>query len=423
MGKPRSGDTKAFSLRGGVMTKQKRIYLDHAAGTPLDKRVLKTMFETTKSAPGNPGGLYKESVKSADLLKESRARAAECLNARPDEVIFTSGGTESNNLAVLGVFDFLKEESGRELKDFHAVTSSIEHSSVIEVFKNLEEKGLKVTYLKVSEDGLVDSEELKKSLRPETTIVSIMYANNEIGTIQPIREIAKTVRHFRKNKKLLGKKVLNESYPVFHTDACQAAEYLEMNVLKLGVDLMTLSGSKIYGPKGVGVLFKKRGVGLHGIFHGGKQEFGLRPGTENVPGALGMALSLALSAKNKEKKSKKITALRDYFLKKIMKESPEAVVNGSLSARLPNNINISFPGIDNEELVIRLDAKGVASSTKSACKTDDPEVSYVVKALPGKHYPENAIRFTLGRETEKKDLDYAARALKKSLEEIKKFKF
>lgn len=400
------------------MAKSKRIYLDHAAGTPISAIVLNKIISAAKNDFGNPSGLHQESVTSKKVLKESRAKTASFLSAHPDEIIFTSGGTESNNIAILGTFEFLLKETGGNLKNFHAVTSVTEHASVMEVFRGLEKKGLRVTYLGVSEDGLIDVTELKKSLRPETAIVSIMYANNEIGTIQPIREIAKTIRHFKKNKTHLGKKhkkQLSESYPVFHTDACQAAEYLEMNVLRLGVNLLSLSGSKIYGPRETGVLFKRRGTNLSSVFRGGNQEFGLRPGTENVLGALGVAEALELSRKNRQKEFKRIAALRDYFLKKLTKENPKAIINGSLSERLPNNVNISLPGIDNEELVIRLDALGVACSTKSACKSDDAEVSYVVKALGKNHYPESAIRFSLGRGTERKDLDRALQALKESL--------
>ncbi len=404
---------------GATPQKRGRVYLDHAAGTPVSADVLKKIISATKNDFGNPSGLHQESVASKKTLKESRVKTASFLSAHPDEIIFTSGGTESNNIAILGTFEFLLKETGGNLKNFHAVTSATEHSSVIEVFKGLEKKGLKVTYLQVSEDGLIDISELKKSLRGETAVVSIMYANNEIGTVQPIREIAKTIRHFRKhkikNKKSGRKKVLNESYPIFHTDACQAALYLEMNVLRLGVDLLTLSGSKIYGPRETGVLFKRRGINLSPIFKGGNQEFGLRPGTENVLGALGVAEALEIAGKNKQKEFKRVAALRDYFLKKIIKDNPEIIINGSLSERLPNNINISFPGIDNEELVIRLDALGVACSTKSACKSDDAEVSYVIRALGENHYPESAVRFTLGRGTEKKELDYATQAIKESL--------
>lgn len=391
--------------------KQKRIFLDYAAGTPVSPQVSAKMIEASKRGLGNPGGLYIESVETKEVLKDSRVKAAAFLGAHPDEIIFTSGGTESNNLAILGLFEFLSTKMNGNLKNFHAVTSAIEHSSILEVFGRLEEKGLKVTYLPVSEDGLVDPAELKKALRDNTAIVSIMHANNEIGTVEPIRELAKTVRHFRKNKKEGKKGWLPAAYPVFHTDACQAAAYLDMNVARLGVDLMSLSGSKIYGPKGAGILFKRRGVGLSKIFYGGSQEFGLRPGTENVLGSFGMAAALGALSKSKEKESRRVAALRDYFLGKIMKNIPNTIVNGSLERRLPNNLNVSFPEIDNEELVIRLDGEGVACSTKSACKSDDPEVSYVIRALGENHYPESAVRFSLGRETRKKDIDRAVKAL------------
>lgn len=406
------------NMRGEIdVTPQKRgrVYLDYAAGTPTHPVVIKKIADAAKSDFGNPSGLYRESIDAKEILRESRAKVSAFLGAHPDEIIFTSGGTESNNLAIFGFFESLLKETGGSLKNFHAVTSAIEHSSVLEVFRHLEEDGLKVDYLSVSEDGFVDPLELKKALRPETAMVSVMYANNEIGTIEPIRELAKTIRHFRKNKKQASKKGLSGSYPVFHTDACQAAMYLEMNVVRLGVDLLSLSGSKIYGPKGTGVLFKRRGVGLNKILYGGSQEFGLRPGTENVLNALSMAAAVELLQKDREKESRRITALRDYFFKKMTKNIPGVLLNGSLQNRLPNNANVSFPEIDNEELVIRLDGYGVACSTKSACKSDDPEVSYVVKALGKNHYPESAVRFTLGKDTTKKDLDYALRALKESL--------
>ncbi len=357
----------------------KRVYLDAAAGR------------------GNPSSIHAEGVLAAAKLAEARRKVAGVLACQPDEIIFTSGGTESNNLAVFGV--------GKG----HRVFSSIEHSSILQT-------DLRATFVPVDADGLVNLKDLKKALRPETVLVSIAYANNEIGTIQPIREIAKIIRHYRKAN---SSKLTANSFPLFHTDACQAPRYLDLNVARLGVDLMSLNGAKVGGPKGVGCLYVRRGIKLQPMLVGGGQERGLRAGTENVEGIIRFAKALEAAAKNREKESKRLSALRDYFISKLLKNSGTEL-NGSPAARLPNNINISFQDVLAEQLVIELDAKGVAASTGSACSAQTKDESYVIIAL-GKSTAEaqNSIRFTLGPEMTKSDINYVLKVLPLIIKKIR----
>jgi len=318
--------------------------------------------------------------------------------SKTDEVIFTSGGTESNNLAILGVINFLKEK-GAQFKEMHCVTSTIEHSSVLDVFHEIEKGGSAVSYVGVDKNGILNLDEFKKALRPNTALVSIIYASNEIGTIQSLPEIAKIVRNFRKGKPT--------TFPIVHTDASQAPSYLDINEEKLGVDLMTLDGQKIYGPKGVGVLYKRENVFLKPLFFGGKQEYGLRPGTENVPGIVGFAKALELVIADKEKEINRLTDIRDHFVKNVLEKIPQVELNGDPKKRLPNNVNLSFPGYDNEWLVLQLDAKGIAVGTRSACLTGEESSSYVIRALgESDEYAKSSVRFTLGKETTKEDMNY-----------------
>ena len=300
----------------------------------------------------------------------------------------------------------------------------IEHPSVLNACRALEKTGeANVSYIGVDNDGVVNLAEFKKALRQETVLVSIMYANNEIGTIQPIREIAKIIRQYRKSyldvkrpSQLGGS---TSKWPVFHTDACQAMNYLDTHVERLGVDLLTFNGAKIYGPKGVGALYKKRGVSLVPVLYGGGQEKGLRSGTENVPAIVGLAKALEIARKIVEKESARQTKLRDYFISKLMDIGCPSI-NGALEKRLPNNINVSFPNIESQHMVIMLDAKGIAVSAKSACSSGDEDASYVVSALDGqKWHADNSVRFSLGRNTTKKDIQKTIGALQ---EIIKKYR-
>ena len=309
----------------------------------------------------------------------------------------------------------------------HIITTQIEHPAVIENCRLLESRGeIEVTYLSVDKNGIVNLEELKDSLKENTILVSVMYANNEIGTIQPIQEIAKIIRHFRKGKEILSK---NE-YPFFHTDATQAMNYLfTKNVEKLGIDLMSFNGSKIYGPKGVGVLFKKRSIILSPIYDGGEQEFGLRSGTEDVSVIAGIALAFEITNKIKESESERLIKLRDYTIDKILQinEPPFSIrLNGGKDNRLPNNINISISGISSELLVVELDACGIEVSSKSACKSGDDNGSYVIKAIRKicrrGNEEEGSLRITLGRQTKKTDLDTLTEKLNTILKKYKPWK-
>ncbi|MEN9613759.1 MAG: hypothetical protein RLZZ347_66 [Candidatus Parcubacteria bacterium] len=383
----------------------KRIYLDYASTTPVDTRVVRAMKRYQSQDFGNPSSIHAEGVVAKKVLMDARKKVATLFSAHPDEVIFTSGGTEANNLAILGTLYEL-EKKGVSISKMHAITSVVEHSSILECFKQLQSRGMWVDFALVTEKGIVDLKAFKKLLRPETVLVSVQYVNNEIGTIQPIREIAKLLRHQQKMK---GKKIL------LHTDASQAGQYLDMNTQVLGVDLLTIDAHKMYGPKGVGALFVKRGVALAPLLFGGKQEGGLRSTTENVAGVVGLSEAFALSVALRDAETKRLSALRDYFFKSVQKMVPRICINGDLDLRLPNNINISIPGLDAEYAVLQFDAEGVAVSTKSSCLTNE-SLSYVVFALGGdKERASTSLRFAFGRDTTKEKIDQVLLILKKIL--------
>lgn len=381
------------------------IYLDNAATTPVDEGVLSVMRPYWSRNFGNPGSITKLGVLAKQAVENARKKIADNLNARPVEIIFTAGGTESNNLAIFGLVRRL-EEQGRRISEMHFITTNIEHSSVTECFKELARRGAQVDYLPVNEKGLVESKDLRKLIKQNTVLVSVGYANGEIGTIQPIREIAKEIRHARKT--LQGEPLI-----VFHTDASQAGLYCNLNIMELGVDMMTLDAQKIYGPKGVGVLFKKSLIDIAPIILGGGQEKGLRSGTENVPLILGMSKALELARKEVEKKSKKMKVIRDYFWQEIKREMPEAVLNGDLENRLPNNLNISIPGTDSEFMVLCLDEEGIVCSTRSACGRDE-NGSAVVRALGRSvDLAKSTLRFSLGEDITKKEINFVVTTLKR----------
>lgn len=395
---------------------QKNIYLDYASAAPVDIAVVKTMRPFWSDDFANPSGLHEGSVRAKNAITDSRKKIASILGAQPDEIMFTSGGTESDNLALMGIVQATK----KTIQKPHVITTNIEHSAVKETCRILEKQGVSVTYIPVEENGIVDPQKIKKAITKNTVLVSVIYANNEIGTIQPIHEIAKTIRHF---KKMNNRSYDANPYPFFHTDAAQAMNYLPINIQKLGVDLLSFNGSKIYGPKGVGALYKKRLVPFVPQMYGGNQEYGFRPGTENVPAIIGLASALEITEHMKEKESKRLIVLRDYFMKKISVHFPHIIINGDRTNRLPNNVNISVPNFEGEFLVIELDAKGIAVSSKSACKSDDPEESYVIKAIrPESSIEEGSVRFSLGRATTKKDIDYAIKSLKEIFSKMAKWK-
>lgn len=378
------------------------IYLDSAAATPLDERVLAAMRQYLTREFGNPSSLHRSGVVARRAVETARAGVASALGAERDEIIFTGSGTEANNLAILDV--------ARESRSGHVITSVIEHVSVLEPCRALERQGLTLTYLPVRHDGLVDPAVLARTLRPDTILVSIGYANNEIGVIQPIREIARVIRNFKKLQ-TKSHKLKADDYPYFHTDACQAPRFLDCRAPTLGVDLLTLNSGKIYGPKGTGCLYVRRGLNLRPILYGGGQEHGLRSGTENVAGIVGFVKALELCVKLRAKESTRLSKLRDHFIFRLLKLNG-VTLNGSPTARLPNNVNVSFAGADSEYVVLSLDAADVAASSGSACSTRTKDTSYVIKALGGnEERARSAVRFTLGRDTTKRVLDYVLKIL------------
>lgn len=368
--------------------------MDYAAATPVSAVAQKAVVETVKKFPGNPSGIHKEGRAARVVLEGARAEIALAISARPDEIVFTSGATEANNMAIMGVVGAaFKLGVARP----HIIVSAIEHPSVLEVVRALDGENVRVDYLPVDSRGLIDTKELRKRITPETVLVSIMYANNEIGTIEPITDIAKEIRHARKMN--------SSAYPYFHTDAAQAGNYLDINVLRLGVDLMTISSGKTYGPRGVSALFAKRGVEMLPLMYGGEHEEGRRAGTEAVALAVGFATALAEARKMSVKEAKRVQKLRDSLASKILKKVSGCSVNGDLTKSLPNILNISFNGVESEALVLYLDAAGIAVSGKSACKSSDSAPSHVILAI-GKESPSQAgaIRFSLGRETKNEDI-------------------
>ncbi len=385
----------------------KHVYLDHAATTPLDPRVKEAMEPYMTDRFGNPSSFHTPGKQAKDDLDAARERIARQLGVRTEEIIFTSGGTESDNLALLG-FARKNSEHGK-----HIITTKIEHHAVLHSAEQLEREGFEVTYLEVDKDGLVSVDQVIKAIRLDTILVSIMYANNEIGTVEPISEIGNAIEKYRRDNKT--------EWPVFHTDACQAAGALELNVPKLHVDMLTCNGSKIYGPKGIGLLFKRRELKLEPLTFGGGQEMGLRPGTENVAGVIGLAEALKIAEEERKKESARLIALREKLIAGIRDKIEGVRLNGSAIDRLPNNVNISFKDIEGEALLLYLDAKGIYCSTGSACTSASLDPSHVIMALglPAE-VAHSAMRFSLGRKTTEDDIDYLLSELPPLVEKIRK---
>jgi len=368
----------------------KQVYLDYAATTPQSPEATKAMRPYFEKHYGNASSLHQFGQRAREAVEASRQNIAKFLNCSMAEVFFTGSATEADNLAILGVIKSSK---------LHIITTAIEHPAVLEPIKRLEKLGeIEVTYLPVSRDGLVKVEDIEKAIRPNTVLVSIMYANNEIGVIQPIVEIGKVI-------KATDQKI------IFHTDAVQAANYLDCDVQKLGVDLLTLSGHKIYGPKGVGALYVKKGAALEPMMFGGHQEQGLRPSTENVAAIAGLGAAIA-TISNRKSQIANIKKLRDKLLDGILKNIPKTSLNGSADNRLPNNVNISFSGVEGESILMALDQKGVCVSTGSACASGSLQPSHVLMALGLSHQQAHgSIRFSLGKYTTKEEIDYVLKVL------------
>lgn len=375
--------------------------MDYAGGTPVSKSVLSEMQKYSKFF-ANPSGLYEESLLAKEKLIELRTKIAKILNIQKNEIVFTSGGTESNNLALFGVFESFKKKGIVP----HFVTTTIEHSSILEVMDEIKSRGAEVTKVSVSKDGVVNLEELKNSIKENTVLVSIGMANSEIGTIQPLSEVNKILNSFRNE---------NKHYPYLHVDAGSSPLYLNIDTNRLGINLLTLDGSKIYGPKGVGALIVKSYVEISPLIYGGGQERGLRSGTENISSIAGFALALLEADSNRKQESGRLTEIRDYGIKKILETFALSELNGSHKHRTPNNINICFKGLDAEFATVKLDLLGVSSSYSSSCLTlKDDFSSYVIRAL-GKDIDcsKSSLRFTLGRDSKMSDIDFLVECLKK----------
>lgn len=390
---------------------KKSIYLDYAATTPVDPVVFKAMKPYFSEKFGNPMSVHSFGRTAEEAVDKARKQVADFLGCESKEIIFTSGATESNNLAIRGV---LKAYYIANKKKPHIITTAFEHHCVITTCQEMEKEGMaEVTYLPVNKDGVVKLADLQKALKLNTILVSVMYVNNEIGTVQPIAEIGKLIQKMRNE-------VSESSYPLFHTDATQAVNYFDCDVKKLGVDLLSLSGHKIYGPKGVGALYVKNNTPIKHIQSGGDQERKMRAGTHNVTGIVGLAAAIQ-QVKSEKLKVKSIFKLRDYLIKKVLKEIPKSYLNGSLEKRSPNNANFRFDDVEGESLIMSLDMEGIAASTGSACSSGSLDPSHVLLALGLKHeQAHGSLRLTLGKYTTKQEIDYTISKLKEIVKRLRK---
>lgn len=408
-----------------VKKPKKPIYLDHAATTPMAPEVKKAMEPFWYDKFGNPSSLYQKGREAKEVIESARKTIAGLINARSSEIIFTAGGSESVNLAIFGV------ARNYAPKNAHLINSSIEHPCVLNSFKALAGEGYKTSLVPVDSEGFIKVDELKKAVRPQTVLISVMLANNEIGTIEPVGEIARWLKGLNAER---AEKKLPQIF--LHTDACQAAGFLDLDVNKLGVDLISVNGSKIYGPKQTGFLYVRAGISLKPLIYGGGQEKDLRGGTENVSGAVGLAKALELASKVREKENKRLLGLRDYLISRIKAEIPNGLLNGPdnvklkaynqqnyITKRLPNNINFCFKGIEGEALVLYLDSYGIQVSTASACSTGNSEPSHVLLALGrSQEQAQSAIRITIGKQTRKKEINYLLKILPPLVKELRKIK-
>lgn len=379
----------------------KRIYLDYAASTPVDPLVVDAMEPFWNENFGNSNALHAEGRVARKAIEDARATIAGYIGARDGEVIFTGSGTEANVLSLRGMLSALRSE--RTPNKTHVITTNIEHSSVLDCYKSLELEGYRVTIVPVDISGVVDASVLCSEITEDTVMVSVMHANNEIGTRQPLEEISKRIKLFQKNNKT--------PFPYFHTDASQAPLFDQINVNELGVDMLTVDAQKIYGPKGVGALYVRTGTPIAPLCNSGNQEKGVRPGTVNTPCVVGFAKAYELAESRRTTDVKNMMDLRDHFKNEIERAISGVVFNGDMKNRLENNLSLSIPGFESEYIQTALDEAGVAASTSSACLSGGEEGSYVVEAL-GAGNENESIRFTIGRETTKDEIDRVVSILK-----------
>ena len=375
------------------------IYVDNAATTMLEPEVLEKMMPYLTEFYGNASSIYKAGQLAKEAVNNSRQIVAECLNAKPNEIYFTSGGSEADNWAIKGVCDALVKKGN------HIITSKIEHHAVLHTCEFLEKHGFEVTYLPVDEYGMVNPDDLKNAITDKTVLVSIMFANNEIGTIQPIKELAK---------------IAHEKNVYFHTDAVQAVGHVNIDIEDLGVDLLSLSGHKFGGPKGIGALYIRRGTRISSLIHGGQQEFGKRATTENVAGIVGLSEALKLATDNMAENVKKMESLRDRYIDEVLKRIPYCRLNGHRTKRLPGNTNISFEYIEGESMLLLLDINGIAASSGSACTSGSLDPSHVLLAIGLPHgIAHGSLRVTFSHHNTEEEVDKIVDVLEKTVQRLR----
>lgn len=375
-------------------------YFDHSATTPVNKEVLKEMMPYFSLEYGNPSSMYTLGRTAKRAKENARKQVAEALNCNPEEVYFTACGSESDNLAIKGIA-YANRHRGN-----HIITSKIEHPAVLNTCKTLEKEGFSVTYLNVDENGLINLEELRNSITTSTILITIMFANNEIGTIEPIAKIGEIAKMYN---------------VIFHTDAVQAVGNIKIDVKQMNIDSLSMSAHKFYGPKGVGALYIKSNINFRKLQDGGHQEKDKRAGTENVAGIVGLGKAIELSNKNIMNYNKKLMFLRNYCIEQIKSKIPEIKINGDMESRLPGNVNISFKGIDGQDLLLKLDEQGICASSGSACSSGNKSASHVLTAIGlSEELSKSTLRLTFGNENTKEDVDYLVKCLEECVRNLRK---
>lgn len=376
-----------------------QIYMDNAATTKMSRTAIDAMLPYMEEIYGNPSSLHSMGQRAAEALVSARERIAGCLSCDPEEIIFTSGGSEADNQAIISA-----ARTGERQGKRHIVSTAFEHHAVLHTLERLKEQGFEITLLPVHENGLVTAEQVSEAIRPDTCLVTVMYANNEIGTIQPIAQIGALCR---------------EKGVLFHSDAVQAAGHLHIDVREQNIDMLSLSAHKFHGPKGIGALYAKRGIRLTNLIEGGMQERGRRAGTENIPAIMGMAAALMEACGHIDDSAAKVSSLRDRLIAELS-EIPHSVLNGDAQCRLPGNVNFCFEGIEGESLLLLLDDKGVYASSGSACTSGSLDPSHVLLAIGRPHeIAHGSLRLTLSGETTAEEIDYVVRAVKETVEYLR----
>ena len=379
-------------------------YFDNAATTKIKPEVLSEMMPYLREEYGNPSSLYGIGRSAKRAIENARKQVADLINCDKNEIYFTGCGTESDNTALKGIAYKFKEKWDKEIKN-HIITTKIEHHAILESCKNLEQQGFEITYLDVDKDGLINLQKLENAIKEETILISIMFANNEIGTIEPIKEIAK---------------IAKQRNIIFHTDAVQAVGNIPLNVKEMGIDMLSLSGHKIHAPKGIGALYVRKEIEFEPFMNGGHQEKNKRAGTENLTGIVGLGKACELAKDNLEYHIKHVCRLRDYFIEQVMKNIENVKINGSMEYRLPGNANISFLGIDSTALLLELDKKGICCSSGSACNSGETNPSHVLTAIGlDSETAKSALRVTLGEFNTRAEVEYLVQNLIECVEKLK----